>query len=62
MFDLVFYAPNTEEDWVSHPQLEGKRRENIAWPSELCVVMYGEQHSFMSALFILFILCHVQFL
>jgi len=24
-----------------------KEGETIAWPSELCVVMYGEQHLFM---------------
>ena len=50
MFPLLFHAPSTEEDWVFDPKLEGKRRENIAWPSELCVVMYGEQHLFIGFL------------
>ena len=31
----------------------GKRRENVAWRSELCDVMYGEQHLFICALFVL---------
>ena len=39
------------------PQLEGKRRENIAWCSKLCAVMYGEQHLFISVLFVCFLSC-----
>ena len=51
----------TTNTWIFRRKggLGGKLRENIAWRSELCVVMYGEQHLF--TVFCLFCLVCVMY-